>query len=146
MIVKGVFNLPITVCGRTIIHPFYVIRNLSDPVILGADFIHENKLAYCPEKREFFWSNKKWSNGIATLTSTCVLPAFSVSSVKVNLHSEQGSRPDQPKPVLVHIRSDESPLLAGGPGLITPDAQGQAVVEIRNCGPEYYELKRGQVI
>ena len=146
MIVKGVFNLPITVCGRTIIHPFYVIKNLSDPVILGADFIHENKLAYCPEKREFFWSNKKWSNGIATLTSTCVLPAFSVSSVKVNLHSEQGSRPDQPKPVLVHIRSDESPLLAGGPGLITPDAQGQAVVEIRNCGPEYYELKRGQVI
>jgi hypothetical protein len=144
--IKGVFNLPITICGRTILHPFYVIKNLSDPVILGADFIHEHKLSYCPEKRNFFWSNKKWSNGVATLTSNCILPAFSVSSVKVNLHSDQGSRPDQPTPVLVHIHSDESPLLAGGPGLITPDTHGQAVVEIRNCGPEYYELKRGQVI
>jgi transposase InsO family protein len=144
--IKGVFDLPITIYGKTIIHPFYVIKNLSDPVILGADFIHEHKLSYCPEKRDFFWSAKKWSNGVAALTSTCVLPAFSVSSVKVNLHSDQGNRPDQPTPVLVHIQSDEIPLLAGGPGLITPDSQGQAVVEIRNCGPDYYELKRGQII
>jgi len=38
--IKGVFELPITICGRTIRHPFYVIKNLSDPAILGADFIH----------------------------------------------------------------------------------------------------------
>ena len=144
--IKGVFELPITICGRTIRHPFYVIKNLSDPAILGADFIHEHKLAYCPEKRDFFWSAKKWVNGIATLTSTCILPAFSVASVKINLHTTEGTRPTQPTPVLVQIQSEDTPLLAGGPGLIHPDTQGQAVVEIRNCGPEYYELKRGQVI
>jgi hypothetical protein len=144
--VKGVYNLPITIKGRTITHPFYVVKGLSDPFILGADFIHENKLGYCPEKREIFWSSRKWTKGIASLTSACVLPAFSVTSVKVNLLSEEGGRPDALKPILVQIKSMDNPLLAGGPGLITPNEQGQATVEIRNCGPEFYELKRGQII
>jgi len=146
LVVKGVFDIPIKICGRTIFHPFYVIKNLSDPVILGADFIHEHKLSYCPEKRDFFWSSKKWVTGVATLTTACVLPAFSVASVKVNLHTAENTRPDQPKPVLVTIQDTENPLLVGGPGLITPDAQGQAVVEIRNCGPDYLEYPRGQTI
>ena len=30
--------------------------------------------------------------------------------------------------------------------MVKPDKQGQAVIEIRNCGPEYYELNQGQVI
>jgi hypothetical protein len=34
----------ITISGKTVTHPFFVVTNLSDPVILGADFIHENKL------------------------------------------------------------------------------------------------------
>ena len=146
LVVKGVFDIPIKICGRTIYHPFYVIKNLSDPVILGADFIHEHKLSYCPEKRDFFWSSKKWVTGVATLTTACVLPAFSVASVKVNLHTTENTRPDQPKPVLVTIQDTENPLLVGGPGLITPDAQGQAVVEIRNCGPDHLEYPRGQTI
>ena len=146
LVVKGVFDIPITICGRTISHPFYVIKNLSDPIILGADFIHEHKLAYCPEKRDFFWSAKKWVNGVAALTTSCILPAFSVASVKINLHTTEGTRPVQPNPVLVSIRDEDNPLLVGGPGLITPDSQGQAVVEIRNCGPEYLEYKRGQIV
>jgi len=38
------------------------------------------------------------------------------------------------------------PLLIGGPGLIQADAQGQAVIELRNSGPDYYEIPRGQVV
>ncbi len=63
------------------------------------------------------------------------LPAFSVASVKINLHTTEGPWPDQPHPVLVTIRDKEKHLLVWGPKLITPDMQGQAVVEIQNCGP-----------
>jgi len=146
LVIKGVFDIPIKICGKTISHPLHVIKNLSDPIILGADFIHEHKLSYCPKKRDFFWSAKKWVNGVAALTTACVLPAFSVASVKINLHTTEGTRPVQPHLVLVTIQDEEKTLLVGGPRLITPDSQGQAVVEIRNCGPEYLEYKRGQIV
>ena len=112
-----------------------------------ADFIHENKLSYCPEKRNFFWkATEDWTNGVASLTSSCVLPAFSVCNVKVNLVTENGSRPNNNNPILIDIQTPKHHLLSGGPGLVKPDQQGQATVEIRNCGPDYYELDRGQVI
>ena len=145
--VKGAYNIQITIMGKTVTHPFFVVSKLSDPVILGADFIHENKLAYCPEKRDFFWkSNDDWTNGVASLTSSCVLPAFSVCNVKVNLVTQNGSRPNNNNPILIDIQTPKHHLLSGGPGLVKPDHQGQATVEIRNCGPDYYELNRGQVI
>ena len=145
--VKGAYNLPITIHGKTVTHPFYVVAKLSDPIILGADFIHETKLSYCPEQRNFFWKNNdQWTNRVASLTSTCVLPAFSVCNVKVNLTTEQGGRPEKEEPILVNVQTPKHSLLSGAPGLVKPDKQGQAVIEIRNCGPEYYELNRGQVI
>ena len=128
-------------------HPFFVVTNLSDPVILGADFIHENKLLYCPEKRNFFWkSTEDWTNGVASLTSSCVLPAFSVCNVKVNLVTENGSRHNNNNPILIDIQTPKHNLLSGGAGLVKLDHQGQASVEIRNCGPDYYELNQGHVI
>ena len=145
--VKGVINLPITINGRNVTHPFYVVKNLSDPVILGADFIHAHKLCYCPVDRNFFWKNKQdWSNGIAALTSTCVLPAFSVCNVRVNLLTDNGDRPSPDCPILLNVQAKDAPLIVGGPGLITSNPNGQAVIELRNCGPEPQELPRNHVI
>ena len=53
--VKGMYNLPVQILGKTITHKFCVIRQLSKPAILGADFIHQHALAYCPIEQVFFW-------------------------------------------------------------------------------------------
>ncbi len=131
LVVKGVFDIPIKICGRTIYHPFYVIKNLSDPVILGADFIHEHKLSYCPEKRDFFWSAKKWVTGVATLTTACVLPAFSVASVKVNLHTSEKTRKGQFNMALDLV---ESQWMTG------------SYWECPACVTKYYPPRAGEVL
>ena len=45
MEVKGCYVMNVTILGRTIAHHFYVIKNLSTPVIIGIDFINQHCLA-----------------------------------------------------------------------------------------------------
>ena len=47
--VKGIYNCPISVLGKTTEHPFRVIKGLNEPVILGADFINKHLLLYDPK-------------------------------------------------------------------------------------------------
>ena len=48
MQVKGCYAMPITLLDRKITHFFYVVKNLSSPVILGIDFINQHALTYNP--------------------------------------------------------------------------------------------------
>ena len=145
--VKGMYNLPVRILGKTIQHKFCVIRQLSEPAILGADFIHQHALAYCPIGQEFFWKETgQWTKGVATITSETHLPPFSVCTVRVNLITDQGTKPIAKTNILVDITNPEFPLVSGGPGLVHPNTQGQAAIEIRNCGPTEVTLPRGTAL
>jgi hypothetical protein len=58
--VKGIYNCPISLLGRTTEHPFRIIKGLNEPVILGADFINKHLLLYDPKT--------KGSNGATRMT------------------------------------------------------------------------------
>jgi Retroviral aspartyl protease len=49
LLVKGIYNCPISLLGRKTEHPFRVIKGLKEPVILGADFINKHLLLYDPK-------------------------------------------------------------------------------------------------
>ncbi len=53
--IKGKFLFPVTIDKKTVQHPFYVIKNLSEAAIMGIDFIQQHSLNYCPDQRSFSW-------------------------------------------------------------------------------------------
>ena len=71
---------------------------------------------------------------------------FSVQTVKVNLFTEDGARPNKKRPMIVNVITLISPLVTGGPALVEADSAGQAVIELYNCGPDTIELPRREPI
>jgi hypothetical protein len=100
--VKGIYMLPVQLLGKTVKHPFCVVRQLSESAILGVDFIHKHRLSYCPEFQQFGWTeNSKWRRGVATASAALTLPAFSVCNIRVNLFSEEGGKIIKPDPIMI---------------------------------------------
>ena len=145
--VKGLYNLPVRLLGKNVTHTFCVIKQLSEPAIIGSDFIHLHQLAYCPMEQNFFYkSNDQWKTGIAAITTEMYLAPFSVNIAKINLITEKCTKPISRSDILVDIANTQHPLLSGGPGIVQPDPSGQAFIELRNCGPEEITLSRGTAI
>jgi hypothetical protein len=138
--VKGVFNLPVTVLGRQVRHPFRVIRNLHEPVILGADFINQQHLGYNPCSKEVHWAGPGEEDSEIKVSSVSVIPEFSSRAVSVKTNLGRRSQ------VVAEIFCENWPHLTGGPGLVETDEEGRCVVELFNTGPEPVFLERGQPI
>ena len=62
--VLGRFEVPLAIGRKTILHPFFVIRQLAESAILGIDFIKKHGLRYNPTKRTFRWNQKNKTLGI----------------------------------------------------------------------------------
>ena len=138
--VRGVFILPISLLGRQVEHPFRVIRNLHEPVIIGADFINRQHLGYNPCTKEVHWAGPGEDNSEIRVSAVTVIPEFCSRAVPVRTGL------DSRKFVVAEIFSEEWPHLLGGPGLVTTDNEGRCLVELRNTGPEPIFLERGQTI
>ena len=52
--VKGLYSLPVAILGRKVVHKFYVVKDLSSEVIIGADFIHKLALPMIQFLNPFF--------------------------------------------------------------------------------------------
>jgi hypothetical protein len=62
--IKGKFLFPVTIGKKTVQHPFYVIKNLSEAAIMGIDFIQQHSLNYCPDQHSFSWKGgRSWHSG-----------------------------------------------------------------------------------
>ena len=53
--VKGAYELKLLILGRAVSHRIYIVKNLSEALILGADFIHQHHLSYCPVRQTSDW-------------------------------------------------------------------------------------------
>ena len=145
--VKGAYMMMMRILGKNITHRIFVVRNLSEPVILGSDFIHQHQLSYCPARQVIYWpGGNQWVRGHAQLASEVKLEPFSVQNVRVNLYTEDGARPRQRAPMILNVISVLSPLITGGPALVEADGAGQAIIELYNCGPDTVELARQEPI
>ena len=85
MQVKGCYVMPVTVLDRKINHHFYVVKNLSSPLILGIDFINQHSLAYNPDLGEVHFT-REWECAAATVSHQTVIEAN--SSVKIPIHAK----------------------------------------------------------
>ena len=145
--VKGKYNLPVMLGRKTVHHPFYVIKNLSEPAIVGIDFIQQHKLTYCPDKRSFSWNGgTSWYTGTMKLCAAEIIPPLTVAQVRVSLLTEGGCLPGPETPCIANIAVVNNPVLMGGPCLVTPNNIGQAVVQIHNCSPVEIALERGDLL
>ncbi len=141
--VKGIYNCPISLLGRTTKHPFRVIKGLNEPVILGADFINKHVLLYDPKYKRVKWRHEnEWAvSPIKTSTET-VIPEYSSRLLRVKGDPSTANT----KNAIAKISCPEEAYLAGGPGLVSLDEQGSSLVEVFNTGPEPITLARGQII
>ena len=53
LIPKGFFLFPMEWCGKKIIQSVHVFRNMSTPLILGIDGIHNLRIAYLSRAKSF---------------------------------------------------------------------------------------------
>ena len=145
--VRGKYLLPINLGKKTIHHPFYIIKDLSEEAILGIDFIHQHKLRYCPDKRSFSWkTGSSWTAGTMKLCKLETIPPLTVVQVKVNIITESGCSPGPDSTCLANISVPDEPSLTGGPAMLTPNTSGQAYLRIANCSPIEKILPRNQFI
>ncbi len=139
----GIYNLPISVLGRKTEHPFRVIKELKESVMLGADFINKHLLLYDPKFKQVNWRHEKeWDVSSFKATNETVIPKYSSRLMKIKL--EEGA--ENSEQVIAEIYAQDEPYLVGGPGLIQVDSLGNSQVEVFNTGPEPMTIARGQVI
>ena len=80
MQVKGCYAMTVTILDRKVTHFFYVVKNLSSPVIFGIDFINQHCIAYDPVQQQATFV-KGWETAAATVSQRTVIEAN--SSVKI---------------------------------------------------------------
>ena len=136
LIVRGIYPFKISLLGRTIEHKFCVIKNLSEKVIIGADFINSHALRYCPLSASTTWATPTtWDKGSARVASIQTLPPFTSKLVPVHLYTASQARPEPGSNLVVNVIAEHFPELSGGPALLQADVFGKSHLEICNLGP-----------
>jgi len=157
--VLGVYNLTLTAFGKTIQHPIYVCRHLTQPAILGIDAIHQFGLSYSTTKQVFFFDenislpkNSFFSpdmlssdNAIASLSviKAVTIPPLTSLSLSLSSLSSNAYRPPPGVLGIANISDPSLPLLSGGPGLVQTNRLGEVTVRVSNCSPLPLSLPRG---
>jgi hypothetical protein len=145
--VKGFYRLSVRIGKKTVTHNFYVIRRLSEEVILGFDFIQAHHLNYCTMTKNFSWrSEAKWSAGRLKVSEQKILSPLSVTMVKANVRTESGLMPAPGTPCLINVIHPESPLIRSDPVMVHSDDYGNVRIPVTNCSPEELELQRNDFV
>ena len=145
--VRGLYNLPLKLLGKVVEHPVFVIKDLSEPAIIGIDFINKHGLTYSPKNQRFGWNDEAyWKLGVMRTSSKQIIPPRSTSAITVNTFSENHTKPAKNHPCLGVVHSPDLPGLGGGPALIKIDAIGQSIIEINNGTDQEISLDRNTFI
>jgi hypothetical protein len=58
----GVYPIPFEIGNKKFVYNVHVLNKLCDNLILGINFFNDVGLAYDPENRELFWTDKDGTN------------------------------------------------------------------------------------
>ena len=145
--VKGLYRLSVQIGKKAVTHSFYVIRRLSEEVILGFDFIQTHHLNYSTMTRNFSWkSEAKWGSGRLKVSEQRVLSPLSVTMIKANVRTDSGLMPAPGTPCLIHVIHPESPLIRSDSVMVHTDDYGNVRIPVTNCSPEELELQRNDLV
>jgi len=145
--VQGNQKIKLEIDGKQVEHPFLVIDDLNESMILGIDFITKHGLNYSPATREFSWENEvsKWSQGFCKSIRSEKIPALSSKLIKVNLITTGGRKPQGQEVISACAAVEGRPLLCGSPGLVTHQG-GVATILVKNCAPVDVEISRDESV
>ena len=168
--VHGVYNLQLTVHGKSIYTPVFVCQKLHSPAILGIDSISRLGIAYSGRKECFFFddildekgadrfiiqtnqinaiSSERFEN-FATEISTTVnvkIPPLCHATVCLNSVSNYGYSPPQGTYGITHIFSENFPNISSNSGLVQIDNNGNVFAQIFNNDILTVEIPRMAVI
>ena len=148
--VIGTTNLSCKIDNKTVEHKFFVIENLNEKGILGMDFIARHELNQDPKTNTFFWSNENrqhtWRHGKLFCKKDTKLTALSVTSVKVEVQTDEGAVPAQGCQMIGQISSPEQPLVTGQPCLLENGPNNTCTILIQNCAPFSTLLKSHELV
>ena len=131
--------------GKTVSHPVYVLNQLSEPAILGIDFMHKHGLSYHAPTHSFQWTaNAPWQIGTLQATQAEKFEPLSTKLVAVNLITENSTKPQKGQLCVASLAVDKQPWFTGGPALITSSTTGQAYVEVINTSPVERVIPRNE--
>ena len=112
MQVRGCYAMTVTVLDRKITHFFYVVKNLSSPVIFGIDFINQHSLLYNPALREMSFM-RDWESAAATVSQRTVLEPNSSMKIPITAQAYpfNGKRVVGPLVTACAVDCTTSPIL-----------------------------------
>ena len=143
----GIYDMTLTIEGKTFVHPVVVMRDLNEDFILGEDFIEPNQLFHNPIRHTYRWGEPYgWNQGYLKTRKQVKLSALSVTPVPVKLFTESGTIAGSNFTVVASIGHHTNPLLTGGPYMIQGDDSGQTSVLVHICSPVNVVLARGELM
>jgi len=147
LVVLGTYKMKLRMLGKEIEHPVVVMKNLRENLIVGMDFIHNNKLFFNPQHVTFCWDAQgHWQQGHLKVRDQVKIAPLTAMAIKVQMVAESGSLPGPNQMCLANVGASSNPLLTGGPYLLQADETGQSSLLVHNCSPEEVTLERNDFI
>ena len=135
----GVFELPMTIRGRSFLHPVTVVENINDNII-GIDFMHANRMNYDAASKQITFAHML-TNALYSLKETTI-PALSTMIIQAKF---KGNVCNTASPVAT-IHAPTNPTISGMPALVTLDKYRNCKLVIDNCAPYEVTLARNEVL
>ena len=135
----GVFELPMTIRGRSFLHPVTVVENINDNII-GIDFMHANRMNYDAASKQITFAHML-TNALYSLKETTI-PALSTMIIQAKF---KGNICDTASPIAT-IHAPTNPTISGMPALVTLDKYRNCKLVIDNCAPYEVTLARNEVL
>ncbi len=135
----GVYEIPMTIRGRTFVHPVTVVEDINDNII-GIDFMHCNKMNYDTHSRQITFSHML-TNALYAVKETTI-PALSSMIISTKF---KGNVSDTAKPIAT-IHALQNPTISGMPAWVTVDKYKNCKMVIDNCAPYDVVIARNEVL
>ena len=126
---RGVYSIPLTILGKTVLHEVWVCDKITD-LIIGVDFIQIHKLAYDCTSRSVHWNNEPHAPVLTLREETTFEP---LTTTLIN--TKFLGRFDTIAPKIVSVFSIDDELIQGGPALVNVSESGLCTIAVTNCAP-----------
>ena len=161
--VVGVYNLELTVQGRSIFAPIFVCKALHSPAILGIDSISKLGIGFSAAKQVFYFDDildlpgaskfvfqsniepGNFSTAISTI-STVKINAQCHATICLNTVANSGYTSPPGVYAVSHIQNVDFPHILSNPGIVQINNEGKVFVQIFNNDILAVEIPRNVVL
>ena len=161
--VVGVYNLKLTVGGRSIFSPVFVCKGLHSSAILGIDSQAKLGVSYSAAKRVFFFDDildepnakkfvfqnnmrpENFSTEISTI-SIVKIPPLCHATVCMNTMAGTGYSPPPGAFAVTEIGNIDFPTVTSNPGVVQINAEGKVYLQLFNQSTMAVEIPRNVVL